>query len=88
MSKPGPKRLYLKVPVQWYNRLHTMFKRKLICIKDLTKIGISRQNAYCIKKYKCDLVKPYQGKKPKYNGIMAVNIVHSVKKNRFKCMGQ
>ena len=64
-----------KVPVEIHNYWHKKFKRHEITIEDLISVGVSRANAYIIKKYPAYYGPATSGPKPKILVDMAGTIV-------------
>ncbi|CAL6049776.1 Conserved_hypothetical protein [Hexamita inflata] len=70
MQEDQPKRKYLKVSVEMHNNLHRALNDGTLTIKQVMAQGISQTNAYNIKNYSAQTVKPTCGRKPKLTGKM------------------
>ena len=75
-----------KVPVEIHNYWHKKFKRHEITIEDLIAVGVSRANAYIIKKYPAYYGPATSGPKPKIPVDMAGTIVSKASNGSYESM--
>ncbi|CAL5985618.1 Hypothetical_protein [Hexamita inflata] len=72
------KRKYMKVSVEMHNNLHKALQDGTVTIKEILQLGISHSNAYHIKNYSADIVKPTCGRKSQLTCKMKSRLIYKV----------